>query len=98
MNSINVVVVPVSLKRSSASSSNRLFLLSHTLISCMKMDRRIAAALVIVLSAVALYTYQTLSQEPELESFYAYRVVEKYPHDPEAFTQGLVYYTILKKC
>ena len=56
----------------------------------MKMDRRIAAALVIVLSAAALYTYQTLSHEPELEPFYTYRVVEKYSHDPGAFTQGLV--------
>jgi len=54
------------------------------------MDRRIAVALVTVLSVAALYTYQNLSQEPEQESFYTYRVVKKYPHDPEAFTQGLV--------
>jgi len=58
----------------------------------MKMDRRIAAALVIVLSAAAFLTYQNLSQEPKQESYYTYRVNEKYPHDPEAFTQGLVYH------
>ena len=58
----------------------------------MKMDRRIAVALVIVLSVAALYTYQNLSQVPKPESSYTYRVVKKYPHDPEAFTQGLVYH------
>jgi len=58
----------------------------------MRMDRRIAAALVIVLSVAAFYTYLSLSQKPELEPFYTYHVVEKYPHDPGAFTQGLVYH------
>jgi len=56
----------------------------------MKMDRRIAVALVTVLSVAALYTYQNLSQEPKPEPFYTYRVAKKYPHDPGAFTQGLV--------
>jgi len=56
----------------------------------MKLDRRIAAALVIVLSAAALCTYQSLSQEPELALFYTCRVAAKYPHDPGAFTQGLI--------
>ncbi|MFH2109635.1 MAG: glutaminyl-peptide cyclotransferase [Candidatus Bathyarchaeota archaeon] len=56
----------------------------------MKMDQRIAVALVIMLSVAALYTYQNLNQEPKLESFYTYRVVKKYPHDPGASTQGLV--------
>jgi len=58
----------------------------------MRMDRRITAASIILLSFAALYTYQSLNQEPEHEPLYTYRVVEKYPHDPEAFTQGLVYH------
>jgi glutamine cyclotransferase len=58
----------------------------------MKMDRRIAAALVIVLAVAALYTYQSLSQEPEPGSSYTCLVVKKYPHDPGAFTQGLVFH------
>ena len=67
-----------------------LFYPLNTLLSCMKMDRRIAVALVTVLSVAALYTYQNLSQEPKPEPFYTYRVAKKYPHDPGAFTQGLV--------
>ena len=67
-----------------------LFYPLNTLLSCMKMDRRIAVALVTVLSVAALYTYQNLNQEPKPEPFYTYRVVKKYPHDPGAFTQGLV--------
>jgi glutamine cyclotransferase len=63
---------------------------ARTLFSCMNMDWRIAATLVIVFSFAALYTYQNLGQEPVL--FYTFRVVEKHPHDPDAFTQGLVYH------
>lgn len=46
----------------------------------------------LVLIIAALYTYQSLSKESKPESFYTYRVVKKFPHDPEAFTQGLVYH------
>ena len=56
----------------------------------MKLDRRLTAILFIVICTAAAYTYWTQDQEPSLEPLYTYRVVNKYPHDPSAFTQGLV--------
>ena len=56
----------------------------------MALDRRVIAVLVLLLGAAAYYTHQT--QETEPVSDYTYTVVNKYPHDPEAFTQGLVYH------
>ncbi len=56
----------------------------------MALDRRVIAVMVLLLGAAAYYTYQT--QEPEPVSDYTYMVVNKYPHDPEAFTQGLIYH------
>lgn len=56
----------------------------------MNANRRVVTALIILLGLTAVYTYQT--QETPLEPEYTYRVINKYPHDPEAFTQGLVVY------
>jgi glutamine cyclotransferase len=55
----------------------------------MKADKRIIIALVIVLAA-AFYVIQ--QDKPRMESAYTYQVIYKYPHDPDAFTQGLVYH------
>ncbi len=61
--------------------------------SDMKHNRRLTAALLIlVVCAVAFYAYQTINQKPALEPLYTYQVVNKYPHDPEAFTEGLIFY------
>ena len=56
----------------------------------MAVDNRVVVVLVLLLGATAYYTYQT--QEPEPVTDYTYQVINKYPHDPEAFTQGLVYH------
>ena len=55
----------------------------------MKQNRRLIALVLIVICATASYTYLT-GREPEFEPLYTYSVVNKYPHDPGAFTQGLV--------
>ena len=52
------------------------------------MDKRIAAAVIVILGIIIAYTYY--SRETTIEPSYTYQVVNKYPHDPEAFTQGLV--------
>jgi glutamine cyclotransferase len=56
----------------------------------MNIDRRVALAFIIMLSAAALYTYQ--SQDENYVLFYGFKVVNKHPHDSTAFTQGLVYF------
>ena len=55
----------------------------------MRQNRGLVAVLVIVICAAAAYTYWT-SREPALEPLYTYKVINKYTHDPSAFTQGLV--------
>jgi glutamine cyclotransferase len=56
------------------------------------MRRREMIAAVLLLTGIGLYAYQTYLKDPTLEPQYTYHVVNKYPHDSEAFTQGLVYY------
>jgi glutamine cyclotransferase len=55
----------------------------------MTRNRRLTALLLIVICTAAAYTYW-ISREPTLEPLYTYQVVNKYPHDHTAFTQGLV--------
>jgi len=55
----------------------------------MRQRRGIIAIILIVICTAAAYTYWT-SRPPELAPLYTYQVVNKYPHDPGAFTQGLV--------
>lgn len=50
------------------------------------------ATILIITGFVVIYGVSTILDKPEVEANYTYRVVNKYPHDPEAFTQGLVYY------
>ncbi|TRO54703.1 glutaminyl-peptide cyclotransferase [Candidatus Bathyarchaeota archaeon] len=57
----------------------------------MRQNRGVIAIILIVICAAAAYTYWT-SIPPELEPLYTYQVVNKYYHDPGAFTQGLVVY------
>ncbi|MCW4013902.1 MAG: glutaminyl-peptide cyclotransferase, partial [Candidatus Bathyarchaeota archaeon] len=54
----------------------------------MPVDKRIVAALVILLGLTIVYTYR--QQDTPIAPEYTYEVVNKYPHDPMAFTQGLV--------
>jgi len=54
----------------------------------MPVDKRVAASLVILLGLTIIYTHY--SQEPQIEPAYTYQVINKYPHDPTAFTQGLI--------
>ena len=59
----------------------------------MNRNRRLTVAvLVVVICAVAFYAYQSFNQKPTLEPEYTYQVVNKYPHDPKAFTEGLILY------
>lgn len=53
---------------------------------------RFAATLVVLF--VLFFPFASIAEEPaepDREPFYGYRVVNAYPHDPEAFTQGLAY-------
>lgn len=54
----------------------------------MKADRRLVTAIIILVGLAAVYTIQI--RNPKLEPEYTYQVIKKYPHDPTAFTQGLV--------
>ena len=54
----------------------------------MPIDKRIVAALVILLGLTIVYTYR--QQDAPIAPEYTYEVINKYPHDPTAFTQGLV--------
>ena len=54
----------------------------------MPVDKRIAATLVILLGLTIVYTQW--QQDTPIEPEYTYEIINKYPHDPEAFTQGLV--------
>ena len=54
------------------------------------MNKKGATTIILLICVAALYTYQT--KEPTLEPEYTYQIINKYPHDPTAFTQGLVYY------
>jgi glutamine cyclotransferase len=56
------------------------------------MRKREAIGLVVILTVMSIYVYQTYFSRPELASIYTFHVENKYPHDPAAFTQGLVYY------
>lgn len=56
------------------------------------MRRKEAAILAITIAAIAIYAYQIYFTEPQLAPQYTYQVVNKYPHDLGAFTQGLVYH------
>jgi len=56
------------------------------------MRRREIIAALLLLTGIGLYAYQNYLKGPTLESQYTYQVVNKYPHDSEAFTQGLAYY------
>lgn len=49
-------------------------------------------ALAIIILSIGFYAYQTYFKEPNLAPQYTFEVVNKYPHDPTAFTQGLVYF------
>jgi len=54
----------------------------------MPVDKRIAAALVILLGLTIVYTQW--QQDTPIEPEYTYEIINNYPHDPEAFTQGHV--------
>ena len=56
----------------------------------MKPSRQATITLVILLALAAVYTYHT--ENKQLEPEYSYQITNKYPHDPTAFTQGLVYH------
>jgi glutamine cyclotransferase len=56
------------------------------------MRKREAAVLVIILTIMCIYIYQTNFSRLKLSSTYTFQVENKYPHDPTAFTQGLVYH------
>lgn len=53
------------------------------------LDRRVVYTLIILLGIITLSTYHQENRQT-LEPNYTYTVVDKYPHDTEAFTQGLV--------
>ncbi|MEM2085915.1 MAG: glutaminyl-peptide cyclotransferase [Archaeoglobaceae archaeon] len=54
--------------------------------------RKFRALLVLLLIVLALaILISSISQQSESPKLYSYRVVKIYPHDPNAFTQGLVY-------
>ncbi|MBD3171677.1 glutaminyl-peptide cyclotransferase [Candidatus Bathyarchaeota archaeon] len=55
------------------------------------MDRRKAISIILI-GFLAIYGSRKILDQPEIEPGYNYRVVNKYPHDSDAFTQGLVYY------
>ena len=70
-----------------------LFLITKIIISGMNRNRRLTAALfILVICVVAFITYQQFNQKLPLAAEYTYQVVNKYPHDPKAFTEGLVLY------
>jgi glutamine cyclotransferase len=54
--------------------------------------RRRETITLIIIAATVIYVYQTYFTEPKLAPLYTYQVVNKYPHDPTAFTQGLVFH------
>jgi glutamine cyclotransferase len=56
------------------------------------MKKREVIYLVIILGFIAIYVYDNYYTTPTLEPLYSYQVVNKYDHDPDAFTQGLVFY------
>ncbi|MEM4689742.1 MAG: glutaminyl-peptide cyclotransferase [Archaeoglobaceae archaeon] len=53
--------------------------------------RKLRALLVLLLIALALAILVSSILQSESPRLYSYRVVKIYPHDPNAFTQGLVY-------
>jgi glutamine cyclotransferase len=70
-----------------------LFLITKIIISGMNRNRRLTAALfILVICVVAFITYQQFNQKLPLAAEYTYQVINKYPHDPKAFTEGLVLY------
>ena len=54
----------------------------------MKLIRKQTTFLLILF--LVLIFYLNYNREPEFAPLYDYRVVNKYPHDPDAFTQGLL--------
>ena len=53
---------------------------------------REAISLVIILGFIAFYAYDNYYTIQTLETQSTYHVVKKYNHDPDAFTQGLIFY------
>ena len=56
------------------------------------MKRREAVTMGIIITIITIYAYQAYFTKPELAPLYTIQVVNKYPHDPTAFTQGLVFH------
>jgi len=56
------------------------------------MRRRDSLTLIVLLVIIGLYAYQTYLTPPTPEPEYTYQVINKYPHDPKTFTQGLAYH------
>ena len=56
-------------------------------------SRKIFIVSILILSLSILHgiTHKPLIEEAETKTEYSYRIINKYPHDPEAFTQGLVF-------
>ncbi|MEM4541088.1 MAG: glutaminyl-peptide cyclotransferase [Archaeoglobaceae archaeon] len=59
--------------------------------NCRVAMRKLRALLVLLLIALALAILVSSILQSESPRLYSYRVVKIYPHDPNAFTQGLVY-------
>ncbi|MCY4344626.1 MAG: glutaminyl-peptide cyclotransferase, partial [Gammaproteobacteria bacterium] len=55
------------------------------------MSALLRSALVILLAALAEPAPANQAEPGTASARYAYRVIASYPHDPEAFTQGLLF-------
>lgn len=56
----------------------------------MKSSRALISTIMMLISA--LFLMSGCSDSEKTSTFYSYEVINAYPHDSEAFTQGLVYY------
>ena len=56
-------------------------------------SNKIYIGIILALSLFIIYgiTQRPLINETETKIEYSYKIINKYPHDPEAFTQGLVF-------
>ena len=59
-------------------------------VTSVKKREYIAVLLLLVILAVVIVTYM-INKQPSISPVYGYEIVNTYPHDANAFTQGLVY-------
>lgn len=55
-----------------------------------KKRKYISITLLLIVFAVVIAVYM-INKKTSVSQFYGYKIVNTYPHDPNAFTQGLVY-------